>query len=93
MSKIKEIVEAKLLFERLEISKEEALDLFSYNKFKTELITKKIPEGAMTSVYKIGDFVDLCTGPHIPHTGLAPAFDIIKHSGAYWLGDASNHSL
>ncbi len=90
---VKSIVDAKHIFERLELTKDEALDLFSYNQFKTELISKKIPEGSMTSVYKIGDFVDLCTGPHIPHTGLAPAFDLLKHSGAYWLGDNKNPSL
>lgn len=90
---IKSIVDQKHLFERLEVTKEEALDLFSYNRFKTELIAKKIPDGAKTSVYRIGDFVDLCTGPHIPHTGHAAAFDITKHSGAYWLGDSNNASL
>ena len=42
----------------------------------------------MTSVYKIGDFIDLCTGPHIQHTGLAKGFAITKHSASYWLGDA-----
>ena len=47
----------------------------------------------MTSVYKIGNFIDLCTGPHIKHTGVAKAFAITKHSAAYWLGDASKDHL
>ena len=85
---IKELIKAKHRYERLLISKEEALDLFSYNRFKTYLIETKVPNDAMTSVYKIGDFIDLCTGPHIQHTGLAKGFAITKHSAAYWLGDA-----
>lgn len=87
-SRIKEIVKAKSRFERLIVSKEEALDLFSYNSFKTQLIEKKVPEGALTSVYKMGDFIDLCTGPHIPHTGLVKGFALTKHSATNWLGDA-----
>lgn len=47
----------------------------------------------MTSVYKIGDFIDLCTGPHIEHTGYAKAFKLIKHSSSYWLADATKDSL
>mmetsp|Transcript_23213 Transcript_23213/g.16510 ORF Transcript_23213/g.16510 Transcript_23213/m.16510 type:complete len:112 (+) Transcript_23213:111-446(+) len=47
----------------------------------------------MTSVYRIGDFVDLCTGPHVEHTGKIKAFKLMKHSAAYWLGDQNNESL
>ena len=90
---IKGIIKAKSRFERLLISKEEALDLFSYNRFKTHRIENKIPNGCMTSVYKIGDFIDLCTGPHIPHTGLVKGFAITKHSASYWLGDAKSDNL
>ena len=43
----------------------------------------------MTSVYKIGDFIDLCTGPHLSNTSLVKGFAITKHSASYWLGDAS----
>ena len=57
------------------------------------LIDKKVPDGAMTSVYKIGDFIDLCTGPHIPHTGLVKGFAIDKHSGTNWLGDSKGAPL
>lgn len=71
------------------ISKEEALDLFSYNRFKSHLIQTKIPDNSLTSVYKLGDFIDLCTGPHLQHTGLVKAFAITKHSASYWLGDAT----
>ena len=83
----------KLEFERLELTKEQALDLFSYNKFKTYLIESKIADGAETSVYRIGDFVDLCTGPHLPHTGHVKVVSLVKNSSAYWLGSAENESL
>ena len=61
--------------------------MFSYNKFKSHLIENKVPDSAMTSVYKIGEFIDLCTGPHLKSTGLAKGFAITKHSSAYWLGN------
>jgi len=67
--------------------------MFSYNKFKTELILKKVGKNELTSVFKIGDFVDLCTGPHIPSTKYAKAFKVMKHSQAYWLGNSERESL
>ena len=90
---IKKIVKAKHRFERLELSKEEALDLFSYNRFKTYLIETKVPDDGLTSAYRVGDFIDLCTGPHLPHTGHVRAFKLMKNSATYWLGDSSNDSL
>lgn len=66
------------------------MDIFQYNRFKTELIESKVPNGGKTSIYVLNDFVDLCTGPHVPNTGYVKAFDILKHSSAYWLGDAKN---
>ena len=67
--------------------------MFSYNKFKTELIEKKVADDQITSVFRIGDFIDLCTGPHIPSTKHAQAFKILRHSQAYWFGDARRESL
>jgi threonyl-tRNA synthetase len=90
---IKGIINKNYEFERLLLTKEQALDMFSYNRFKVELISKKVPDGDFTSVYKIGDFIDLCTGPHIPSTKHAQAFKIMKHSQAYWLGDSNRDSL
>lgn len=87
------IVGQNHLFERLVVSKEQALDLFSYNNFKVELIEKKIGDSELTSVFRIGDFIDLCTGPHIPSTKHVRGFKILKHSHAYWLGDSSRESL
>ncbi len=58
-----------------------------------ELIKSKVADDEMTSVYRLGDFVDLCTGPHIEHTGLVKSFKVLKHSSSYWLGDAAKDSL
>ena len=85
---MKRIVKQKLRFERLELTREQALEMFEYNKFKTHILETKVPEGVMTSVYRIGDFVDLCTGPHIAHTGLLNSFKLLKNSSTYWLGNA-----
>jgi threonyl-tRNA synthetase len=71
MEKIgQKIIKEKQKFERLVITKEEALEMFKYNGFKRALIENKIKEGEKTTVYRSGKLVDLCTGPHIPSTSL-----------------------
>uniref|UniRef100_A0A7S4IRV5 Probable threonine--tRNA ligase, cytoplasmic n=1 Tax=Vannella robusta TaxID=1487602 RepID=A0A7S4IRV5_9EUKA len=90
---VNQIVKQKQTFERLELTKEEALKLFTYNKFKLEIITTKVPDGDLITAYRCGDLIDLCRGPHIPHTGRAKAFEILKNSSAYWMGNADNASL
>merc|ERR1719150_1157421 len=88
-----DIVKEQQPFERLVLTKNEALELFSENPFKVQLITNKVPDGAMTSCYRSGPLIDLCRGPHLPNTGKAKAFKIIKNSAAYWLGDQSLDQL
>ncbi|THH20468.1 hypothetical protein EW146_g914 [Bondarzewia mesenterica] len=80
-------------FERLVVPKETLLEMFSYNKYKKYLIETKIPDGTSTTVYRCGPMIDLCVGPHIPHTGKIKAFMITKNSASYFLGDANNDSL
>lgn len=80
-------------FERLVLTKDEALQLFSDNPFKVQLITNKVPDGGITSAYRCGTLIDLCMGPHIPSTGIIGAFEVMKNSAAYWLGEADNDSL
>jgi threonyl-tRNA synthetase len=80
-------------FERCVLSKEEALELFSENPFKVQLITNKVPDGSLTSCYRCGPLVDLCRGPHLPTTAKAKAFAVTKNSAAFWLGDQKNDSL
>ncbi len=60
--------------------------------YKAEIIAS-IPEGETISLYRQGDFVDLCRGPHVPDTGKLKAFKLTKVSGAYWRGDARNEQL
>ena len=90
---MKKIVKAKYKFERLDLTRDEALEMFKENKFKTHMIETKIPPGSLTSVYRIGEFVDLCTGPHISNTGMMISVKLLKNSSTYWLGDAKNDSL
>lgn len=80
-------------FERLVLTKDEALELFADNPFKVQLITTKIPDGSMTSAYKCGTLVDLCRGPHVPSTDRIKTMICTKNSSAYWLGKADHDSL
>jgi len=87
--KMHEILKRKEDWTRKELPKEEALELFKDQKFKTELI-QDLPEGETISVYYTGDdFVDLCRGPHVDNSQelLSAAFKIKSVSGAYWRGD------
>ena len=86
-------IKEKQPFERLGLSKEDLLEMFSYNKYKQHIIKDKIADGTSTTVYRCGPLIDLCRGPHVPHTGRIKAFEIMKNSASYFLGDASNDSL
>ena len=90
---IKKIVSEKQSFERLVVTKEEALEMFDHNVFKREIIRTKVPAGTSTTVYRNGPFVDLCLGPHVPNTNNIKAMKVYKHSATYWMGDAEADSL
>ncbi len=60
--------------------------------YKAELIAA-IPDGQTISLYREGDFIDLCRGPHVPSTGKLKAFKLMKVAGAYWRGDSRNEML
>jgi alanyl-tRNA synthetase len=92
-SEVNKIIKAKQKFERLVITKEEGLALFADNPFKTTILQTKVPDGSRTTVYRCGDLIDLCRGPHLPHTGKIKAFAATRHSAAHWLGQADNDSL
>lgn len=91
-------------FERVEISREEALALgrsgalaalgprSEPSRFKLDII-ERIPEGEPISLYRNGDFTDLCAGPHVPHTGKIGAFRLTHVASAYYLGDENNPQL
>ena len=82
----KKYVQEKQPFERILLTKAEALEMFSYNPFKVQLIKNKIPEDGLTSAYRCGNLIDLCTGPHLPSADRVKGFKVLKNSSAYWLG-------
>ncbi|GFH53471.1 hypothetical protein CTEN210_09947 [Chaetoceros tenuissimus] len=90
---VQKITKSKQKFHRLVVTKEEALELFAGNPFKEQIIKTKVPDGTRTTVYKCGDLIDLCRGPHVPHTGRVKAFAATRHSASAWLGDTDNDSL
>ena len=92
-ARCKKVAKKKEKFERIVLSKDEALELFADNPFKVEIIKNKIKDGSSTTAYRNGTLIDLCMGPHIPHTGKVKAIKMTKHSASYWLGDADNDSL
>lgn len=92
-SLVKRVVKGKQKFERLEMTKAELLEMFKYNRYKQHLIKTKIPEGTSSTVYRCGDLIDLCRGPHVQHTGRVKSFKLLKNSAAYFLGDSNNESL
>ncbi|MCC9988208.1 threonine--tRNA ligase, partial [Streptococcus agalactiae] len=73
---------------REEISKEEALELFKDDPYKVELISEHAEDGL--TVYRQGEFVDLCRGPHVPSTGRIQVFHLLNVAGAYWRGNSDN---
>ncbi|XP_062159626.1 threonine--tRNA ligase, mitochondrial 1 [Alnus glutinosa] len=85
-------VTEKQPFERIEVSKDEALEMFSDNNFKIEII-KDLPVDKTITVYRCGPLVDLCRGPHIPNTSFVKAFACLKASSAYWRGNKDRESL
>lgn len=85
-------IKEALPFAREEITREEALAQFADEPYKMELISE-LPEGEIISLYRHGDFVDLCRGPHLPDTGRIPAVKVLSTAGAYWRGDSGNTML
>ena len=92
-----EVIEADQPFERVALSREEALDVFSDHRFKVEIIesveSTEVDSGEEITAYKNVDFIDLCRGPHVPSTGRIPAIKLMRSSGAYWRGDESRDQL
>lgn len=87
------IAKQKQKFERVVITKDEALELFADNPFKVQILTNKVPDGSRTTIYRCGGLIDLCRGPHISHTGKVKAFTATQISATNWLGDTDNDSL
>ena len=88
--RMKKLRKKNFPIERIEMPKEEAIKLFKEKgqNLKVELIEEK--SGDIASLYKQGDFIDFCRGPHLPYTGYINNFKILYSSAAYWKGDENN---
>jgi threonyl-tRNA synthetase len=93
--RMQEIVAANYPFLREEISREKAIELFLQKdeNYKVELIRDLPADVQVVSLYKQGDYLVLCRGPHIPATGMIKAFKLLSVAGAYWRGDERNKML
>jgi len=88
------IVKQNLPIQRLEMKREDAVEMFKSmgEHYKAEII-ESIPTNEVLSLYKQGDFIDLCRGPHVPSTSKLKVFKLMKLAGAYWRGDSNNEML
>ena len=91
-AEMRKIAKENLKIERFELPRKEALELMKDEPYKIELINE-LPDDAVISFYKQGDFVDLCAGPHVNYTSKVKAFKLLSATGAYWRGDEHNKML
>lgn len=93
-AEMRKICKEKLKLERFELAREDALELMKDEPFKVELIND-LPEDAIISFYKQGEFTDLCAGPHLDSTGRVKgnAIKLLSCAAAYWRGDSNRESL
>ncbi len=94
--RMEEIVKRDLPIQREVWSREEAMKVFAElgETYKVQIIDEVIPEGEELSIYRQGEWFDVCRGPHLPSTGRLPrAFKLMKLAGAYWRGDSKNPML
>lgn len=93
-AKMTELVKRDIPVERFELSRDDAVQYFLDlgEKYKAEII-QSIPADEVLSLYREGDFTDLCRGPHVPSTGKLKVFKLMKVAGAYWRGDSNNEML
>ncbi|EEG07297.1 threonine--tRNA ligase [Pseudogulbenkiania ferrooxidans] len=92
--KMGELAKKDIPVERYELPRDEAIAYFKSigEHYKAEII-ESIPQGEVLSLYREGDFTDLCRGPHVPSTGKLKVFKLMKVAGAYWRGDSKNEML
>ncbi len=94
-AKMKELSKRRIPFEREVMSRPDARQLFSemHQSFKVDIIDRMGDEVEEVGVYRTGDFVDLCRGPHVPHSGHLRAVKLLRVAGVYWRGDENNEQL
>ena len=93
-ARMREIIKAALPFTKEELPRTDAVALFErlHQPLKVELIADKVID-ATARIYRTGDFVDLCLGPHVANAGLLGAFRLLSIAGAYWKGSEKNQQL
>ena len=93
--RMKEIIASDYPFVREEMPREKAVEIFRQKgeDYKVELINDLPGDVSIVSIYRDGDYIDLCRGPHIPSTGKIKAFKLLSVAGAYWRGDERNKML
>ncbi len=95
-NKMIQVIKDKIPFEKKEITANEAKKLFSNlnQPYKLEIIDELVSKGnGNVSIYKLGDFVDLCSGPHVSNSGEISCFELLSIAGAYWKGNEKNEML
>ena len=90
---MKKISKSDKLIKRIELSKNEALDMFKDDSYKIDLISRMDEDNTVISAYKQDEFIDLCRGPHVSSTKKIKYFKLLKVSGAYFKGDSNNKML
>ena len=93
-AEMQKIIDADYRFERVEVTREQAREIFARmgETYKLEILDQIAP-GSLITLYRSGDFVDLCRGPHVASTGEIKAFKLLSVAGAYWRGDERNPML
>ena len=90
---MRRIIKKNIPLERIEMSEAEAREKVKDEPYKLELIEGLSDSGEAPSFYQQGEFIDLCAGPHMEHTGKVKAFKLLSTAGAYWRGDERNKML
>ena len=90
---MKKISKDNKLIKRIELTKQNALEMFKDDPYKIDLIRRMNENDTVISAYQQGDFIDLCRGPHMDSTKDMKYFKLVKVSGAYWKGDPKNKML
>src|ERR1700688_230555 len=85
----------KIPFVQEEVPRAQAVEMFTamHQDFKVDIVNRLPDDVATVSIYRTGEFVDLCRGPHVPDTGWLAALHVLRIAGVYWRGDARNEQL
>jgi threonyl-tRNA synthetase len=94
-SRMGELAAKKIAFVQEVVPRHRAIEMFTamHQDFKIDIINRLPEDVATVSIYRTGEFVDLCRGPHVPDTGWLKAIRVLRIAGVYWRGDARNEQL